>query len=47
MQNRIELHGDGGGSPYTFKIKSALRYRRLNFDFMRLGPGGMDQDTWE
>ena len=41
----LELHG-ANGSPYTKKVASALRYKRIPFTFHHLMPGNFQGD-WE
>ena len=42
---RVEVYG-ANGSPYTKKVKSALRYKQIPFNFYHLMPGDFSGD-WE
>ena len=43
--DRLEVYG-ANGSPYTKKVKSALRYKQIPFNYYHLMPGNFMGD-WE
>ena len=44
--DRVEVYG-ANGSPYTKKVKSALRYKQIPFNFHHLMPGNFMGDWGE